>query len=109
MQLRKKENKATEFIGIDGIRCCSSCKEPLEKIIPDGLILGMDRHPRMCACQREKYEIEKRERVRRQHMDLVTRNRSICFEEKKMYEWTFKNDDGCNSVTDRGKHMLKIG
>lgn len=38
---------------------------------------------------------------------MVTRNRSICFEEKKMYQWTFANDDGCNSATDRGKTYVE--
>lgn len=52
-----QESKTAVFIGVDGLKYCSSCKEPLEKMIPGGPILGMDRHPRMCACQREKHEI----------------------------------------------------
>lgn len=98
-----QENKPSELIGTDSVRYCSSCKEPLEKMISGGPILGMGRYPHMCACQRKKHELEQRERIKREHDDLVTRNRSICFEEKKMYQWTFTNDDGCNAVIDRGK------
>ncbi|MDO5294130.1 MAG: hypothetical protein Q4F05_15425 [bacterium] len=81
-----QDNKTSVFIGTDSIMYCSSCKEPLEKIIDGGPVLGMDRYPRMCACQREKYEIEQRERIEREHDDLFSRNRSICFEEKKKYQ-----------------------
>lgn len=98
-----QENKSSELIVADSVRYCSYCKEPLEKMISGGPILGMDKYPRMCACQREKHELEQRERKKREHDDMVTRNRSICFEEKKMYQWTFANDDGCNAVIDRGK------
>lgn len=98
-----QENKTSVFIEADSIRYCSSCKEPLEKMIDGGPILDMDRFPGMCAFQREKQEIEQRERIEREHDDLVSRNRSICFEEKKMYQWTFVNDDCSNAIIDRGK------
>ena len=98
-----QESKTSELIGTSGVTYCSSCKEPLEMMIDGGPILGMDKYPRMCACQRKKHELEQQERIKREHDDLVIRNRSICFEEKKMNQWTFTNDGGCNAVIDRGK------
>ena len=35
-----QENKSSELIGADSVRYCSSCKEPLEKMISGGPILG---------------------------------------------------------------------
>lgn len=72
---------------------CNVCGEPLEKMIPGGPILGMDRFPTMCLCQRTKHEKEEKERREREHFDTVSRNRMICFRDKSMYDWNFDNDD----------------
>ena len=76
-----------------GVRYCDKCGEPLEVLFPDGPILGMDRHPRMCECMRIKNFQETMERLEREHKEKISRNRSICFADKKMYEWNLKNDD----------------
>lgn len=50
----------------------------------------MDRHPRMCECMRIKNFQETMERLEREHKEKISRNRSICFADKKMYEWNLK-------------------
>lgn len=73
---------------------CEVCGEPLEKMIPCGPVLGLDRFPVRCLCLRTKYEKEERERKEREHAETVSCNRMICFKDKTMYDWNFDNDDG---------------
>lgn len=73
---------------------CEVCGEPLEKMIPGGPVLCMDRFPSMCRCQRIKHEKEEKERREREHSETVCRNRMVCFRDKNMYDWNFENDDG---------------
>lgn len=75
------------------IKYCDKCGEPLEMLFPNGPILGMDRHPRMCECMRIKNFQETMEHLERERKEKISRNRSICFTDKKMYEWNFRNDD----------------
>ena len=75
------------------IKYCDKCGEPLEMLFPNGSILGMDRHPRMCECMRIKNFQETMERREIERREKISRNRSICFADNKMYEWNFKNDD----------------
>ena len=53
---------------------CEVCGEPLEKMIPGGLVLGMDRFPVRCLCQRTKYEKEECERKAREYAEIVSRD-----------------------------------
>lgn len=77
------------------IEYCNVCGEPLEVLLPEGIsVLGFDRHPRPCLCRREEMEREAKERAIREHEDTLTRNRSICFQDKAMYDWNFAHDDG---------------
>lgn len=75
------------------IKYCDKCGEPLEMLFPNGPILGMDRHPRMCECMRIKNFQETMEHRERERKEKINRNRFICFADKKMYEWNFRNDD----------------
>lgn len=77
---------------------CEVCGEPLEKMIPGGPVLGMDRFPVKCLCPRTKYEKEERERKAREYAEIVSRNRMICFKDKTMYDWNFDHDDGTVSL-----------
>ncbi|MFI3171279.1 MAG: ATP-binding protein [Eubacteriales bacterium] len=89
-----------EIVEIDGVPYCSVCKEPLEKKFPNGPVLGRDRFPRMCACQRKAYEEREAEYEERQRVEQISRYRNICFEEKKMHNWKFENDDGTTASMD---------
>ena len=73
---------------------CEVCGEPLEKMIEGGPVFGMDRFHRQCLCERTKAEKEERERKLLEHAETVSRNRMICFSDRRMYDWTFANDDG---------------
>lgn len=75
------------------IKVCEKCGEPLEQLFPNGPILGRDRHPRMCSCMRIADAEERMDRARREQEEMISRNRSICFSDKAMYEWNFRNDD----------------
>ena len=52
------------YIGEDGLEYCLVCKEPLEVLLPENVqrMIQMKTHPRFCACRREQYEREERER-----------------------------------------------
>ena len=76
-----------------GVRYCDKCGEPLEMLFPNGPILGMDRHPRMCECMHIKNFQETMEHRERERKEEISCNRSICFVDKKMYEWNFRNVD----------------
>ena len=57
----------------------------------------------MCECQRKAYEVEQEERAKREFGEMVSRNRMVCFHTKRMYDWTFANDDGTNPASDKVK------
>ena len=65
----KQENT---YLGADGLAYCKICGEPVEAYFPPDSILGM------------KWVKE------REHRELVERNRKICFEEPRMYDWNFE-------------------
>lgn len=74
---------------------CKECGEALESMIPEGInFLGWDRYPRQCLCERTRIENEEKERKLREYEETLSRNRSICFQDKTMYNWNFAHDDG---------------
>ncbi len=88
--------KNTEtFIGKDGLEYCSRCHTPREKTLPSPFKEGETfKVHLMCKCEREVYEAEQEARAKREFAEMVSRNRGVCFHEKKMWDWTFSNDDG---------------
>ena len=80
----KQENT---YLGADGFAYCKICGEPVEAYFPPDSILGMKKHFRQCACIRQKREAEEKAYKEREHCELVERNRKICFEESRMYDW----------------------
>ena len=83
----KQENT---YLGADGLAYCKICGEPVEAFFPPDSILGMKKHFRQCACIRQKREAEEKAYKEREHRELVERNRKICFEEPRMYDWNFE-------------------
>ena len=83
----KQENT---YLGADGLAYCKICGEPVEAYFPPDSILGMKKHFRQCACIRQKREAEEKAYKEREHCELVERNRKICFEESRMYDWNFE-------------------
>lgn len=78
------------YLGADGLAYCMVCGEPVEAYFPPDSILGMKKHFRQCACIRQKREAEEKAYKEREHCELVERNRKICFEEPRMYDWNFE-------------------
>ncbi len=89
------------------IKKCEVCGEDLEMLFPNGPVFGMDRHPRMCKCMRTKQEEETKARADRELAEIISRNRSICFSDKKMYDWNFNHDDKENLTMIHAKMYVK--
>ena len=83
-------NQENTYLGADGLAYCKICGEPVEAFFPPDSILGMKKHFRQCACIRQKREVEEKAYKEREHRELVERNRKICFEEPRMYDWNFE-------------------
>jgi DNA replication protein DnaC len=96
------------YIAENGLEHCSVCKEPLEQLLPEKVqaLFGMTKHPRQCACIRERNAREEKERKEREHRQKVESNTSVCFEEKAMREWNFENDNGLNPYMDYAKNYV---
>lgn len=82
---------------IDGIKHCTVCKMPVERQRKwlDGTLRMI---PCMCKCQLDEREAQERKLDREEKQ----RNRSICFSDSKMYQWTFANDDMANEKIHNG-------
>ena len=59
-------------------------------IFPSRQYSWYEKHFRQCACIRQKREAEEKAYKEREHCELVERNRKICFEEPRMYDWNFE-------------------
>ena len=97
------------YIAENGLEHCVKCKEPLEQFLPEKVqaLFGMTKHPRQCACIRERNAREEKERKEREHKQTVESNISVCFEEKVMREWNFENDNGLNPYMDFAKRYVE--
>ena len=97
------------YIAENGLEYCTICKELLEQFLPESVqaIFGMTKHPRQCACIRERNACEEKERKEREHRQTVESNTSVCFEERKMREWNFENDNGMNSNMKFAKYYVE--
>ena len=98
------------YVDKNGLKRCSKCKEPLEKLLPENVqvFFGMTKRSRQCACIREANAREEKERKEREHRQIVERYTSACFEERKMRDWSFENDNGTNSSMEYAKRYVEI-
>ena len=80
----------TVCVGSDGLKYCKVCGEAKEAFFPKGGFMGMKKHSRQCACDRKAYEEEQKYFKDKEHRELVSRNTSICFDERRMEGWTFE-------------------
>lgn len=67
------------------------------------VFFGMTKRPRQCACIREANAREEKVRKEREHRQIVERYTSACFEERKMRDWNFENDNGTNPSMEYAK------
>lgn len=77
-----------DYYGDDGLLICGKCHTKKQTRVT---FLGQEKTP-MCLCKCAAEEREREAFIRR-----VAQNRQVCFEERKMQEWTFGNDDGANA------------
>lgn len=80
----------TEYLASDGFLHCGVCHKQVQTEIE---VFGQKRIVR-CICDCRKKELEAEEE--RKKFEERQRQRSICFSETNMANWTFKNDDGKN-------------
>ena len=86
---------AQDYTGEDGLLYCGSCHTPKEAYFPEGKsLLGRDRHPRECDCQRADRAKREAEEVARKHQDSVERLKQQGFTDQAMRSWTFEQDNG---------------
>ncbi len=97
------------YISQNGLEYCAKCNEPLEQFLPEKVqaVFGMAKHPRQCACIRERNAREEKERKERVHRQTVESNTSVCFEERTMREWNFENDNGANPRMEYAKRYVE--
>lgn len=90
-----RENILDSYIADDGLLHCSLCGEPLEVRLPEyNEFFKFDKRPSTCKCREERIIREREEQARREHIELVERNKGICFTDRRMWDWTFEKDDG---------------
>lgn len=90
-----RENIPDSYVAEDGLLHCSLCGGPLEVRLPEyNEFFKSDKRPSTCKCREEKIKREREEHARREHEELVERNKGICFTDRRMWDWTFENDDG---------------
>ena len=78
---------ASDVVEIDGIKHCARCGKSVET---KKVFMGeLKTFHCICDCERVKLEVQEN-RIADEEKD---RQRSICFSDRAMYEWTFENDD----------------
>lgn len=78
----------------DGLLHCGRCSQPKQCRVE---FMGQIITPMaLCKCEVERREKEAEEERQRQRAERIAQNRTICFPERQMQEWTFDNDDGAN-------------
>ena len=70
----------------------------MEAFYPKGSFLETRKHHRQCACERQAYAEEAQYYKEKEHQERVVRNKEICFEEKEMEGFEFRNVDGDSGV-----------
>lgn len=89
----------------DGLLHCGRCLTPKQTKIE---FMGKIIEPMcLCKCEVESREKEAEEERQRQRAERIAKNRTNCFPERQMQEWTFDNDDGANEkLTNMAKRYV---
>lgn len=83
--MKNQDLKNETYIGEDGLLYCAKCHTPCEKVLPHPLDKGkLWKVHVMCQCEREAYEKDQAERAKREFEEMVSRNRMVCFHEKRL-------------------------
>ena len=80
-----------EYVGKDGLLHCLICDQ---KVQTEVNFMGKKKIVR-CICDCKKKELEASNE--REKQDHIERQRNICFSEREMKKWNFKNDDRRNA------------
>lgn len=86
-EISKRVSLPPEIVIKDGIKHCAKCGKPVEVVA-----MVMDKEKRfncICDCMRAE-DMACEERFNEEEK---ARNKSICFSDKAMQQWTFENDD----------------
>ena len=64
-----EEKKVNDYVGDDGLLYCGVCHEPKEERVPERLKFRgcPEKHPRLCACDRARFEREMQENEAKRH------------------------------------------
>ena len=93
------ENTA-DYYDEDGLLYCGRCHTPKEAFFAKGIVLlGKNKHPVECSCQRTEREQQEVLINQQKHIDLVRRLKNEGFSDPAMLDWTFENDSGRNPQT----------
>lgn len=88
--------KDGDFINEDGLLICGKCRTPKQ------YRLDMFGYPKtvmcLCKCEQEKRDAEERAWKEKQRLIKLNNLREIGFDNQKMRQWTFDNDDGKNEM-----------
>lgn len=107
-EIWNRENIPDSYVAEDGLLHCSLCGGPLEVRLPEyNEFFKSDKRPSTCKCREEKIKREREEHARREHMELVERNKGICFTNRRMWDWTFENDDGTVPQMEMAKRYVE--
>lgn len=89
----------------DGLLHCGKCQTAKQTKIE---FMGEIVKPMcLCKCEVERKEKEAEAERQRQRAERIAKNRTNCFPERQMQEWTFDNDDGANEkLTNMAKRYV---
>lgn len=89
----------------DGLLHCGRCSQPKQCRVE---FMGQIITPMcLCKCEAERKEKEAEAERQRQRAERIAKNRTNCFPERQMQEWTFDNDDGANEkLTNMAKRYV---
>ena len=84
-----------DYYGEDGLLYCGKCHTLKEAFFANGIaLMGKNKHPVECICQRTEREKQKAIIDQQKHLDLVRRLKTDGFSDSAMLNWTFENDNG---------------
>lgn len=80
-----------DYIGEDGLLHCGICDEAKQAYLPADTFFGKDRRPRMCRCEREYQEKEKKRKLEEEHVQKIKEIRRNCFRYSDYADATSQN------------------
>lgn len=86
-----------DYIGADGLLVCHKCNTPKQCRVQNPFFPALkDVRSCLCKCAEEAREAEQRRREHEEFLLKCEKYRRLGFEDEKMQQWTFANDDGGN-------------